>query len=292
MDSDALPLSRSGVDRDARRRTEGIEAIQAGGPVRVLRVREGRVEGADHRVAYAQTITAGTEVAYLGTDGRFSYLVEMDTPDIGPGLDVRDAGWQLGRLDAGLAAAALSLANWHATHRFCPRCGAPTTVALAGWERHCTVDGSPHFPRTDPAVIMAIIDDQDRLLLGHAVGWPDRVFSVPAGFVEPGESLEAAVRREVAEETNVTVGDVTYRASQPWPFPASLMLGFRGRALTNDVRPDKVEMGEAMFVSRSELGQLLADAAIMLPRPTSIAHHLIVDWYGTTWPDTGWRPLA
>lgn len=305
MDSDALPLSRANVDRDARRRQDGIEAILADPRLRVVAVRRGRVAGDLSGVSYLDAVTDGVEAAYLGRDDEgWSYVADLgtgvpepnerralDDPQGPPsGISVRDAGAQLNAHDAGLATAAIALAGWHASHRFCPRCGAPTVIALAGWERHCVADGTASYPRTDPAVIMAIVDDDDRLLLGHAVGWPAGQFSVPAGFVEPGESLEAAVRREVAEETAIEVGDVTYQGSQPWPFPASLMLGFRGRAVSTEPRPDGVEVTEAMFVSRDELDRLLADGSVRLPRPTSIAHHLIAEWYGREWDSAAWVP--
>jgi len=303
VDSDALPLSRGTLDRDARRRSEGIEAILAGPRVRVVRVRRGRVSGDETGLELGTEIADGAEAAYLGRDeDGWSYVADLGTglrdPDPGRALDdpqgppsgisVRDVGWQLEPRDAGVATAALAMANWHASHRFCPRCGAPSTLALAGWERQCSQEGSAQYPRTDAAVIMAIVDDDDRLLLGHGVAWPATQFSVPAGFVEPGESLESAVRREVLEETAIEVGEVTYQGSQPWPFPASLMLGFRGRALTTEPEPDGVEVTEAMFVSREELTRLLTDRTIRLPRPTSIAHYLISDWYGRDWPVTPW----
>lgn len=299
MDSDLLPLGRDMIDRDARRRSEDPATILAEPGVRVLQVRHGRVAGDERGVAYGTTVADGAEMAYLGRDGDgVAYVADlgtgagdhaMDDPQGPPsGINVRDAGWQLDGREASLAASALALANWHATHRFCPRCGAPTVIAMAGWERHCTADGSPHFPRTDPAVIMAIVDDDDRLLLAHGVAWPASQFSVPAGFVEPGETLEAAVRREVAEETSIEVGEVTYQGSQPWPFPASLMLGFRGRAVSSQPAPDGVEVTEAMFVTREEVTELLRTEQIRLPRPTSIAHHLISEWYGRQWPHTPW----
>ncbi|MFV0425910.1 MAG: NAD(+) diphosphatase [Beutenbergiaceae bacterium] len=292
MDSDTLPLARSAIDRDAPRRRDGIEAlVQSAASVRVLQVGGGQVAGDADGLRLGERINQDRELVYLGVDGEgVRYLAELGSEGLdGATVNIRDLGWQLSARDAGLATAALGLAHWHATNRFCPRCGAPTLIAVAGWERHCTAEGTPHFPRTDPAVIMAITDSDDRLLLGHAVGWPSGQFSVPAGFVEPGESLESAVRREVQEETAVTVGRVRYGASQPWPFPASLMLGFFGEALTNEPVADGVEMAEAMFVSRSQLAQLLTDGAIRLPRATSIAHHLVKQWYGSQWPDTGWR---
>lgn len=244
-------------------------------------------------------------VVYLGRDAHRAYLAQIhpeatgviewaddisrrtDDPQGVPGArrsHLRDVGWNLSARDAGLATEAVALANWHLTHRFCPRCGSPTTVIEAGWVRRCPDDGSDHFPRTDPAVIMAITDDDDRLLLAHGAAWPPTRFSVPAGFVEPGESLEAAVRREVGEETGVQVGEVTYEASQPWPFPASLMVGMSGRALSTDVRPDGVEVTEAMFLTRAELTRAVTDGEVVLPRATSIAHHLIAQWYGGPLP--------
>jgi NAD+ diphosphatase len=300
VDSDLLPLSRSEIDRDTASRSRPIADLLAEAPrTRVLRVRRGTVplEVDGVSLAFASSPTPGVELAYLGKDSDgVVYVSELDGDDVeavrgpddpqgaGGGALLRDIGWRLPARDAGLAATAVALAGWHERHPRCPRCGARTRVAVAGWERHCEEDGSMHYPRTDPAVIMAIVDDEDRLLLGHAVSWPERQFSVPAGFVEPGESLEAAVRREVAEETNVVVGEVTYSGSQPWPFPASLMLGFRGRAVETDVRPDGEEITEAMFVSREQVRALIEERAIRLPRPTSIAHHLIAGWYGDALP--------
>ncbi len=269
-------------------------------------MRQGRVAGGDDGLELADAVETGVEAVYLGADDDVLYVADIGTPVGDPppdppgraeddpqgppsGINVRDVGWQLSARDAGLATTAIAMANWHATHRFCPRCGAPSTIALAGWERRCSADGAAQYPRSDPAVIMAITDEADRLLLGHAVGWPDKQFSVPAGFVEPGESLESAVRREVGEETAIEVGEVVYAGSQPWPFPASLMLGFRGRALTTQPRPDGVEVTEAMFVARDELTRLIADRQIRLPRATSIAHHLIAEWYGGEWPVLEWQ---
>ncbi|MGC0249605.1 NAD(+) diphosphatase [Pseudactinotalea sp. Z1748] len=253
------------------------------------------------------TAGVGTEdvLLYLGRDTEHAYLAQVhpeatgvsdwaeeisrrtDDPQGAPGArrsHLREVGWQLPAREAGLATEAVALANWHSTHRYCPRCGGPTEVGEAGWVRRCSVDGSQHFPRTDPAVIMAITDDEDRLLLAHGAAWPPTRFSVPAGFVEPGESLEAAVRREVGEETGVLVGEVTYQASQPWPFPASLMVGMSGRARTTEVTPDGVEVTEAMFLTRAELARAVTDGDVVLPRATSIAHHLIAQWYGGPLP--------
>lgn len=193
---------------------------------------------------------------------------------------LRDVGHALPDGEAGLAAAAVGLAAWHERHPRCPRCGAPTTPSAAGWTRTCTADGSEHYPRTDPAVIMAVTDAEDRLLLGHAGHWPARRFSTLAGYVEPGESLEAAVRREVQEEVGVTTGAVAYRGSQPWPFPASLMLAFVARATSTEIRVDGEELTEARWFTRAELAAAVASGDVLLPMRTSVARALVEDWFG------------
>jgi NAD+ diphosphatase len=204
-------------------------------------------------------------------------------PDPPPGsrwATLRDVGHALDDHDAGLASTAVGLAAWHGRHPRCPLCGEPTVSAQGGWIRRCPADGSDHYPRTDPAVIMAVLDDDDRLLLGHAAHWPDRRFSTLAGYVETGESLESAVRREVSEEVGVAVGDVTYRGSQPWPFPASLMLAFVARALTTEITVDGVELTQARWFTRAELASAVADGSVLLPMRTSVALALIEEWFG------------
>lgn len=193
---------------------------------------------------------------------------------------LREVGADLDPFDAEVFMTAVALARWHESHPRCPRCGAETVSERAGWTRRCPQDGSEHFPRTDPAVIMAVVDEFDRLLLGRNVLWPTGRFSVLAGFVEPGERLEAAVVREVHEEVGVNVTDVQYFGSQPWPFPASLMLGFTARAVQPDLRPDADEIAEARWVSREEVRQLVENAQLTLPGRLSIARRLIEDWYG------------
>ena len=187
--------------------------------------------------------------------------------------------------DASLAVHAVGLSRWHQTHSFCPRCGAETTVIKAGHVRVCPVDGSEHFPRTDPAVIMLITDEEDdagpdRALLGRQPSWPEGRFSTLAGFVEPGESLIDAVRREVMEEAGVTVGDVTYAGSQPWPFPSSLMLGFFGTAKTTEIHVDGDELEEARWFSRDEITELTASGELILPPSVSISRWLVEEWHG------------
>ncbi|QAY71811.1 NAD(+) diphosphatase [Xylanimonas protaetiae] len=209
------------------------------------------------------------------------------------------SGWEtlraleaLDDLEQGLATQAVSLVNWHAVHAFCPRCGAPTHVRKAGWVRWCPVEDRELYPRTDPAVIMTVVDDEDRLLLGHAAHWPPHRFSTLAGFVEPGESLEQAVRREVSEEVRVAVGDgpadVAYRGSQAWPFPASLMLGFRAHVVGrgSDAAPDGVELTDARWFTRAGLRAAVEADEVRLPTRLSIARALIEEWYGGPLPGT------
>jgi NAD+ diphosphatase len=171
-------------------------------------------------------------------------------------VSLREIGPHADDLTAGLLVSAVALEQWHQRHGRCPRCGTATTEAQAGWTRLCPADASEHFPRTDPAVIMLVHDGADRALLGRGPEWGEGRFSTLAGFVEPGESLEAAVAREVHEEVGVTVTDVTYLASQPWPFPASLMLGFVAR-LDGDpaITLDGTEMAEANWFTRDEVAQ-------------------------------------
>jgi NAD+ diphosphatase len=205
-----------------------------------------------------------------------------------PGLrpaDLREAAALLNDRDAGLFTHAVALANWHATHTHCPRCGTPTVTVAAGHAQRCPADGSEHFPRIDPAVIMLVTDPDDRCLLARNRRWPERRVSILAGFVEPGESAEQAVAREVGEETGITVARVRYAGSQPWPMPQSLMLGFRASASGDlELRVDDDEIAEAHWFSRDELRSALASREILLPPPVSIAHRLIESWYGEELP--------
>jgi NAD+ diphosphatase len=186
---------------------------------------------------------------------------------------------RLGMREAELAATAKALLGWHETHGHCARCGAPSRMIEAGWQRQCPDCGARHFPRTDPVVIMLILSGND-VLMGRSPGWPDGMYSLLAGFVEPGETLEAAVRREVREEAGVEVGAVGYLASQPWPFPASLMLGCRGEAISRDIRVDPVELEDARWVSREEMLDIVAgrSAAMKPARKGAIARFLIEAW--------------
>jgi len=220
------------------------------------------------------------------TLGAFLDPSEQRHPDVAPDqrfAELRTAMTRLEGADAGILATAKALLSWHATHRFCARCGAPTEPSQAGWQRACPACGAHHFPRTDPVVIM-LVTHGDRLLLGRSPGWPPGMHSLLAGFVEPGETVEAAVRREVAEETGVTVGRVDYLASQPWPYPASLMLGCRAEALSEAITIDPLEIESARWVTRAEMLAAVAGKhpEIRPPRRGAIAGFLIGHWLADT----------
>src|SRR4051812_44692584 len=193
-------------------------------------------------------------------------------------VDLRRVGALLPRDDGALLAYARGLAFWHQRHRFCGVCGAETIVGDAGHVRRCTSDScaAQHFPRTDPATIM-LVSDGDRALLGRKSIWANGMYSTLAGFLEPGESLEDAVRREVMEETGIRVGQVRYHSSQPWPFPASLMVGFHAQALSHDITIDREELEDARWFSRAEILRF-DHAGHSLPRPDAIARRLIEAW--------------
>lgn len=181
--------------------------------------------------------------------------------------------------EAELVATAKALVQWHRSHGFCSTCGARSEMAQGGWQRICPACGAQHFPRTDPVVIM-LVTRGNSVLLGRSPGWPEGMFSLLAGFVEPGETIEAAVRREVMEETGITCGAVAYLASQPWPFPASLMIGARTEAMTDAIRLDPEELEAAAWVSREELVQVLAGLhpKIRPSRKGAIAHFILRNW--------------
>ena len=193
--------------------------------------------------------------------------------------ELRTVMARLDPLAAELAATARALWAWHGSHGFCTRCGAASVIAESGWQRLCPSCGTAHFPRTDPVVIM-LVTHGNSVLLGRAPSWSDGFFSLLAGFVESGETAEAAVRREVLEETGVRVGAVRYLASQPWPFPASLMLGFRAEAETTEIALDTRELAEAIWVSREEMLAIFAGdhPRIRAARPGAIARYLLQGW--------------
>jgi NAD+ diphosphatase len=197
-------------------------------------------------------------------------------------VDLRSiaAGGLVPQDQGAMLAAAKALMNWHTRHRFCSNCGAPTEVAVAGWRRDCPVCKAIHFPRTDPVVIMLAVDG-DACLLGRQPRFPKGMYSALAGFVEPGETIEAAVRREVLEEAGVVCRAVQYFASQPWPFPASLMIGSFAQAESRSLEVDRVELEDARWFSRDEAMALVEGRhpdGLLAPAKMAIAHHLLKRW--------------
>lgn len=192
---------------------------------------------------------------------------------------LRDLATTLDNEQLELAVTALALANWHEAHPKCSRCGADTEVIDNGWVRKCPIDSSQHFPRTDPAIIVAVQDRNGRICLGHQAAWPELRYSNFAGFVEPGESLEAAVIREVAEESNLKVSEIKYLSSQPWPFPNSIMLAFE--AFTDapeDAKADGVEIESLKWFTREELSSAIKEGTIKVPPITSVSGKMIAGW--------------
>jgi NAD+ diphosphatase len=221
----------------------------------------------------------GTIAVLLGLrDGAPLYAIEAPAAPDGARLaGLRDLVGLLGRREGAAIAYAAAMGNWHRRHRFCANCGAPTEVAEAGFMRRCPACDARHFPRTDPVVIMLVVDPAaDRVLLGRQPTWPAGRYSCLAGFVEPGESLEEAVAREVGEESGVAVADVVYRSSQPWPFPASLMLGFHCRYAGGTPETRDGELQDVGWFTRAQL----ADGSALLPPPHAIARQLIDEWLG------------
>ncbi|MGE3968659.1 MAG: NAD(+) diphosphatase [Dongiaceae bacterium] len=290
-----------GLDRvSLLRRDSGWIAARLADPASVLLpvwraqnlVRSGEVPAAARlTVASAAGLVAlAREVVLLGLDGETAcFAIELshiEAPEALPPLvgagrfaDLRSVGPLLSGPEGALLAYARGVTHWHRRHRFCGVCGSPTASVDAGHVRRCTNPdcATDHFPRTDPAVIMAVTAG-DRLLLGRQASWPPGMYSVLAGFVEPGETLEEAVAREVMEEVGIPVTDVSYHSSQPWPFPSSIMLGFNARATRTELRLDRSEIDDAHWFTRAELRASPEDERFRMPRRDSISRQLIEDW--------------
>ncbi|HEX7590112.1 MAG TPA: NAD(+) diphosphatase [Demequinaceae bacterium] len=226
---------------------------------------------------------AGRDVAGIVPEGELALLPSAAmVPLRGAFADLDD---EAARGDRELATTAVAMATWHERAAHCPLCGTATEPREGGWSRRCPTDGVDHYPRTDPAVIVAITDPDDRMLLAHVSYHSPLRYSHLAGYVEPGESLEQAARREVFEESGVTLAELDYAGSQPWPFPASIMIGFRARAASTDIVVDGVEVTDAAWLTRPELAQRVAAGDMILAPPGSIARRLIHTWYGGPVPD-------
>lgn len=301
-----LALNRTAVDRASWRRSEA--SLQEGllddprtavldvlGDRVPMRARDGAESYGDATLVLRAPRPSDRDLVtvYLGEDDDGRHYVAVlhdesgeraeqlvDLPAQGVLLDLRAAGGILDDAGAGLATTAIAMAHWHRTHRHCPRCGARTEVVQAGWVRRCPVDGAESYPLTHPAVIMAVTDPDDRLLLARGAQWAAGRMSVLAGFVEPGESLESAVAREVREEVGVRVRDVRYVANQPWPFPASLMLAFAARADDPRLVLDPGEIAEARWFSRADFAAAIDQGELAAPSGVSVARHLIEGWFG------------
>lgn len=240
------------------------------------------------RAEAAPLIARAAEVIFLGLDGvtacfalDLSSLDEAEAVALVGGrfVDLRSVGALLSRVEGSRLAYARALAYWHERHRFCGLCGSPTVSQAAGHQRRCsnTACAALQFPRTDPAVIM-LLTDGTRCLLGRQAVWPAGMRSTLAGFVEPGESLEEAVKREVMEEVGLEVEAIAYHSSQPWPFPASLMVGFWARVPAQEPRINRTELEDARWFTRAELEASPENERLRLPRRDSIARRLIADW--------------
>ncbi|MFE9242681.1 NAD(+) diphosphatase [Nocardiopsis sp. NPDC006938] len=230
----------------------------------------------------------------LGSDGERAYFAvrshqELAANPVAEPASLREVGAILSDHDTGLFTRAIALANWNASHGFCPRCGSRTRIEKAGHVRVCEEEGTEQYPRMDPAVIMLVHrerDGREECLLGNNPHWDARRFSVLAGFVDAGESLEAAVIREVAEEAGVVVESPRYLTSQPWPFPRSLMMGYTARAVGETERTDD-EIAETRWFTRAALAEAVHAEEVVLPGRVSIARTLIEHWYGAELPG-GW----
>ncbi len=302
-----LPMARTAIDRDYLARVQPglFENLASTHSTRYLLINRGRVlldgpaEQAQPRLHLIERPTQVEPIVevYLGRSEVAEQPVEAGAAvvlwvvDDSAAHSISSDGWhQLRRTGAGLSALhaglytqALALSNWHATHQYCPRCGTLTNIDQAGWVRVCPQDSHQVFPRTDPAIIVSVIDQHDRILLGSQGVWEDNRWSILAGFVEPGESLTAAVRREMFEEAGVRVVQPEYLGSQAWPFPYSLMVGFTAKVdpafADADLAPDGDEIEKLRWFSRADIE---AEASsLLLPGRMSISRAIIEHWYGS-----------
>lgn len=291
-------FAASGVERlePRRRDVEWVAAQLADPRTRIAPVWRNQnlidgVTGALPTLAQLGPLAEQIQVSVLlgEIDGEVVFAADFDPSDADVGslleaygvfTDLREMAGMLDRSVAAWLAHARAMVFWHKHHRFCGACAAPTVVRDAGHVRVCSNEqcAKQHFPRTDPAIIV-LVEHADRCLLGRNRSWTNGLFSTLAGFVEPGESLEDTVRREVAEESGVRVGPVHYHSSQPWPFPASVMLGFFAQATDPTITIDERELADARWFSREELVAQAKSGAIRLPREVSIARRLLNEWY-------------
>jgi NAD+ diphosphatase len=297
-----LPMAKAVLNRDAEARddSELFDKLWLEAETRIIVLYKGKtlIQDGHLKLLTTEQATAGKYRVYLGrttvalADQKIGTAVVLSVlsdnaakaiePDESKWHELRRSGAGLHPRDAALFTQALAIHNWHETHQHCPNCGAITVMQQGGWSRLCVSEDRQLFPRTDAAVIVAITDDQDRLLLGTQGSWDQNRWSILAGFVEAAESLEAAVIREMKEESGLLVTNPVYLASQSWPYPYSLMLGFQASVdpsnSAEDIRPDGVEIAKLRWFSREELKAEAKD--ILLPSKISIARSLIEHWLG------------
>lgn len=278
-----LALGRGNLDRLAEHRGDQtwLAGLYAHPDTFVVGVSGGQIAMEGERLRNCVDLPFDpTRAALVGRAGGVTYVALMLDDAAANSRSLREVGHLLGDDDSAVATTAVALHQWHRNHTHCSRCGAQTVNALGGWERHCVVDASAHYPRTDPAVIIAIVDETDRLLLARQKVWPEKRYSIVAGYVEPGETAEAAVHREILEEVGLRVRDLEYLGSQPWPFPSSLMLCYQARATHTDFRVDDIEIEDALWVSRDELVAKVSNGELLLPSKVSIARRALEHWHG------------
>ncbi len=286
-----IALSLHAHNRIALRRTdaEWQEQAWASGGTRVLVLHEAKlvVPDGSSGITWVAPAEAPTGQRLLlgeyDDEVRFAVLAD-ELPEGSRAENLRAFVQTVDADEAALVLHAVALAEWHRNHRHCPRCGTALEVSQAGHLLVCPGCRRQHFPRTDPAVIMLVTDDDDRCLLGRQRSWPEGRYSTLAGFVEPGESLEHAVIREVEEEVGVVIDEVTYFGNQPWPVPASLMVGFFARATATEIHVDGAEISDARWFSREELRRGAEAGTLVLPGGISISRSLVETWYGGPLP--------
>ena len=289
------------LDRASELRIDEAELNRLWRAAKIIRVSESKLatDGQSLRFLNASEVekliaskifTTGDKY-FLGIDSasKVAYFA-WDCDEVGQGAgessaegmaSLRELGATLDEFHLGISMHAIALSNWHRSHPHCSRCGAETTSTLGGSVRVCVKDQSQHHPRTDSAVIVLVKDKDDRILLGHQPIWPDGRFSTFAGFLEPGETFEQCVEREVFEESGVKVNEIKYLGSQPWPFPASIMIAFSAVVVDpSSAKADGVEITEVRWFTRDELKTSVADGSLLLPPTISVARKMIAMWFG------------
>ena len=301
----AINQHTSRIDRAGELRVNQESLDQLWQRAQILQIAEGRIAAVDSKLSLisaeqvaahiaAHTFTEGsryflgldlhTKAPFFAWDTEWVGTIDDEVKEVGFST-VREIGSLLSEQELEISLHAMGLSNWHRAHPRCPRCGGATRVDLGGAARTCDADGSQHHPRTDSAVIVLVKDRSDRILLGHQPIWPEGRFSTFAGFLEPGETFEQCVAREVLEESAVVVTELNYLGSQPWPFPASIMIAFE--AVTDNperAQGDGQEITEVKWFTRAQLMAAAKDGSLLLPPSISVARKMIERWLGESAP--------